>query len=330
MERKSVLRAGLRSLGCGAVLASLLAIQPAMAQSEWPTRPVTLIAPFAPGGSTDMLARVIARALTDELGQPVLVENHGGAGGTLGAGIAANAEPDGYTILLSNVTMGSADAIYQGLPYDFETGFNHVAYLGYVPCVLVASNSLPVESAEEFLDHLQAHPDELNYGSSGIGAASHLCTQSFLTAGGFEATHIPYLGAGPMMVDITSGAIDFALDTAASAASQIKGGNVRGLAVSSSERVPLLEDLPTLEEAGLPFEMSIWYGLVTPAGTPEEVNGRLYEATRNVLSYPEVEEAYLTLGAILDDRTSEAFLELVRADKERWTQIVQDAGIEPN
>ncbi len=299
--------------------------------ADWPERPVTLIAPFAPGGSTDMLARVVAQGLSKELGQPVVVDNRGGAGGTLGAAIAAKARPDGYTILLSNVTLGSADAIYRNLSYDFVGDFNHVAYLGSIPCVLVASKSLPqAASAKEFIAYLRANPGKLDYGSSGVGAASHLCTQSFLTTGGFKATHVPYKGAGPMMVDVMSGTIAFAVDTAASAAAQIHAGKVRGLAVTSDHRIPLLPDLPTLREAGVPFEMSIWYGLVTPRGTPAAINARLYDATLKALAQPALVEAYKTLGATAEQKTPAAFLELVKADKTRWTEIVKSAGIEPN
>lgn len=303
---------------------------PVWAADNWPERPVTLIAPFAPGGSTDMLARVIAQGLTKELGQSVVVDNRGGAGGTLGAALAAKAKPDGYTILLSNVTLGSADAIYKNLPYDFVNDFNHVAYLGSIPCVLVASKHLPVNTAQEFIAYLRNHPGQLNYGSSGIGAASHLCTQSFLTAGGFSATHVPYKGAGPMMVDVISGTISFAVDTAGSAAAQIRGDKVRGLAVTSEQRIPLLADLPTLREAGIPFEMAIWYGLVTPRGTPASVNARLHDATAKVLEHPEVKEAYKTLGVTVERKTSTQFLEVVKSDKTRWIEIVKSAGIQPN
>lgn len=316
-----------------ALLGSALALAawtPATASDKWPERPVTLIAPFAPGGSTDMLARVIAQGLTKELGQSVVVDNRGGAGGTLGAALAAKAKPDGYTILLSNVTLGSADAIYKSLSYDFVNDFSHVAYLGSIPCVLVASKHLPVQTAQEFITYLRANAGKLNYGSSGIGAASHLCTQSFLTAGGFDATHVPYKGAGPMMVDVISGTIAFAVDTAGSAAAQIRGDKVRGLAVTSNQRIPLLADLPTLREVGVPFEMSIWYGLVTPRGTPASVNTRLHAATAKVLEHPEVKEAYKTLGATAERKSSAQLLEIVKTDKKRWTEIVKSAGIEPN
>jgi tripartite-type tricarboxylate transporter receptor subunit TctC len=313
-----------------ALVVPLACVQPARAQAgHWPDKSVTLIAPFAPGGSTDILARVVAAGLSRELKQPVVVDNRAGAGGTLGAAIAAKARPDGYTILLSNVTLGSAPALYKNLPYDFEADFNHVAYLGAVPCVLVSTMDLPATDAKQFLAYLKANPGKLDYGSSGIGAASHLCTQSFLSSGGFHATHIPYKGAGPMMVDLMSGRVAFAIDTAPGASSQIRGGKVRGLAVAARQRIPLLPDLPTLAEAGVPFEMAIWYGLVTPRGTPEAVNARLYDAVNKTLAQPEVVEAYKTLGAVAEHKTPAQFLGLVRSDKVRWTEIVKSAGIEP-
>jgi tripartite-type tricarboxylate transporter receptor subunit TctC len=316
-----------------AVLATVLsagAASSALAQTgNWPDHPVTLIAPFAPGGSTDMLARVIAAALTKELKQSVVVENRGGAGGTIGAALAARARPDGYTILLSNVTLTSADALYSNLSYDFVSDFDHVAYLGAVPCVLVASKDLPVADAREFIAYLRARPGKLDFGSSGIGAASHLCTQSFLSTGGFKANHVPYRGAGPMMVDIMSGRLAFAIDTAPGASSAIRGGKVHGLAVASDQRIALLPDLPTLKESGIPFEMSIWYGLVTPRGTPAAIDARLYAAVQKILTYPDVQEAYKSIGASVHPLDSDAFLALVKSDKKRWTQIVHDAGIEP-
>lgn len=316
-----------RVITAAAVAGTLLTVQ---AHAAWPDRQVTLIAPFAPGGSTDMLARVIAQALSEELKQTVVVSNKGGAGGTLGAGIAAKSPNDGYTILLSNVTLTSADAVYSKLPYDIVNDFDHVVYLGASPCVLVANKNLAANNVKEFLTYLKANPGKLNYGSSGVGAASHLCGQSFLTAGGFQATHVPYRGAGPMMVDVIAGNLAFAVDTAGSASSQIKGGNVRGLAVTSSERIELLPDLPTVKESGVPFEMAIWYGLVTPKGTPQQAQSRLYEATQGALKNPKVQEAYKTLGLAMDKQVAPGkFLDLVKSDKTRWTDIVKSAGIKP-
>ncbi len=302
----------------------------ATAHAAWPERPVTLIAPFAAGGSTDMLARVVAQALSEELGQSVIVSNKGGAGGTLGAGQAARATPDGYTLLLSNVTLTSAGAAYKRLPYDIVNDFDHVVYLGAIPCVLVSSKKLPVTNVTEFLTHLKANPDDLYYGSSGVGAASHLCAQSFLTAGNFKSTHVPYKGAGPMMIDLMAGNLSFAVDTAGSAATQIKADKVTGLAVTSNERIELLSELPTLKESGVPFEMSIWYGLVTPKGTPDEAQKRLFEATNKISQNPKVLAAYKTLGLTRDkDIAFGEFVELVKSDQIRWSDIVKSAGITP-
>ena len=298
--------------------------------AAYPDRPVTLIAPFAPGGSTDMLARVVAAALSDELGQSVVVSNKGGAGGTLGAAVAAKSPNDGYTVLLSNVTLTSADAVFSKLSYDIVNDFDHVVYLGASPCVIVANKNLPLTDVKSFFAYLKDNPGKLNYGSSGVGAASHLCGQSFLTTGGFKATHVPYRGAGPMMVDVIGGSLAFAVDTAGSAASQIKGGNVRGLAVTSGQRLDLLPDLPTVKESGVPFEMAIWYGLVTPKGTPADVQTRLYEATRRAMKSQKVVEAYKTLGLAIDkDIAPGKFVALVKSDKTRWTEIVKSAGISP-
>lgn len=324
IKTRSTLKTILASMAIGATVFS------ATATAAWPERPITLIAPFAPGGSTDMLARVIAQALAEELDQPVVVANKGGAGGTLGASQAAKSAADGYTVLLSNVTLTSAGTAYRNLNYDIVSDFEHVAYLGAIPCVLVSSQKLPVSNIGEFLAYLKANPGKLNYGSSGIGAASHLCGQSFLTAGGFKAEHVPYKGAGPMMVDVIAGNLAFAVDTAGSAASQIKGDKVRGLAVTSDHRIELLPDLPTLKESGVPFDMSIWYGLVMPKDSPLEAQKRLYEATNKISSNPKVMEAYKSLGLTRDkDLAFGKFVGLVKDDKIRWSEISTSAGITP-
>lgn len=302
----------------------------ANAEDNYPSKPVTLVAPFAAGGSTDMLARVIAKALSAELNQQVIVENKGGAGGTIGAAGVARAPADGYTLLLSNVTLTSAPALYKNLSYDFSRDMSAISMLGQVPCVLVINKDLPAKDGKAFLEYLKKNNGQLNYGSSGVGAALHLATQSFLNAAKLDAIHIPYKGTGPMMVDLISGNVQFAIDTAGSASSQIRGGNVRGVAVTSEDRVPAWPELPTLKELGVPFEMSIWYGISAPAGVKPAVQEKLHHALEKATRTPEVVNAYASMGMQLDTRGGKDFERVIAADTERWIKLVQDAGIQPN
>lgn len=310
--------------------APLLHALPAVASGNFPVKPITLVAPFAAGGSTDMLARVIAKALAQELNQSVVVENKGGAGGTIGAASVARSAPDGYTLLLTNVTLTSADALYKNLSYDFQKDFHPVSMLGEVPCVLLINKDLPVKDFTEFLAYLKANPGKLNYGSSGVGAALHLATQSFLSAAGVQAMHVPYKGTGPMMVDLISGNVQFAIDTAGSASAQIRGGMVRGLAVTSKQRSPFFPDLPSMAEAGVPMEMGIWYGLATPAGLPANVEKILHQAIIKAVDTEDVKAAYRQMGIQADTRGSAEAIEQIRKDKEKWTGIIHDAGIQPS
>jgi tripartite-type tricarboxylate transporter receptor subunit TctC len=277
-----------------------------------------------------MLERVVAKALSAELKQQVIVENRGGAGGTIGAANVARAAADGYTLLLSNVTLTSAPALYKSLPYDFSKDMSAISMLGQVPCVLVINKNLPAKDGKSFLEYLKANDGQLNYGSSGVGAALHLATQSFLNAANINAIHVPYKGTGPMMIDLISGNVQFAIDTAGSASSQIRGGNVLGVAVTSEERVPTWPDLPTLKELGVPFEMSIWYGISAPAGVSPAVQKKLHAALEKATRTEDVVNAYASMGMQLDTRGGQAFQDVVEADTERWIKLVRDAGIQPN
>lgn len=323
-------RRGLKTLAVAGVLAALpLALPGKAAAADFPSKPVSLVAPFAAGGSTDMLARVIAKALSAELGQQVIVENKGGAGGTIGAAYVARAPADGYTLLLSNVTLTSAPALYKSLPYDFSRDMSAISLLGQVPCVLEINKDLPVKDGKEFLEYLRANDGKLYYGSSGVGAALHLATQSFLNAAGMKAIHVPYKGTGPMMVDLIAGNVQFAIDTSGSASAQVRGGKVRGVAVTSRERDPAWPELPTLRELGVPFEMTIWYGISAPAGVPEPIRKALHTAIEKATQTDEVRAAYKSMGMQLDTRGGNEFERVIAEDTGRWIKLVKDAGIEP-
>lgn len=302
----------------------------AVAQENFPDRPINLVAPFAAGGSTDMLARIIAKALSHELKIQVVVENKGGAGGTIGAAYVARAAPDGYTLLLSNVTLTSAPALYKNLSYDFSKDLAPVSMLGQVACILEVNKNLGVKDGKEFLAYLKANNGKLYYGSSGVGAALHLATQSFLNAAKLEAAHVPYKGTGPMMADLIAGNVQFAIDTSGSASAQVKGGNVLGVAVTSKERDPAWPDLPTMYELGVPFEMSIWYGISAPAGTPVAVVDKIHAAIERAVRNDAVRTAYASMGMQVDTRGSGEFEQVIQSDTKRWIDLVRKAGIDPN
>ena len=293
----------------------------------WPQKPVTLIAPFAAGGSTDMLARVVAQALSKQLGQSVIVDNRAGAGGTIGAGMTAKSAPDGYTLLLANVSLTSAGALYKSLPYEFDRDLTAVHLLATAPFVLLTNKEIAPKTLPEFVKYLKTPGSKINFGSSGIGAAPHLVVQSFLTEAKAEATHVPYRGSGPMMIDLIAGNVQFAIDTAASASAQIKGGKVNGLAVTSLKRSPNLPDIPTMVESGVPLDILIWYGLVAPAGVPKPIVARLHEATTLAVRTPEVLEAFSKMGINAESKSVAEFSEMIKRDKERWTTIIKTAGV---
>jgi len=312
----------------GSALLAASLITPAWAADPYPDKPITLVAPFPPGGSTDMLARVVAKALSAELGQPVVVENKAGAGATIGSAFVARAPADGYTLLLSNVTMTSVSAMYKNLSYDF-TNMSAISMLGSVICVLEVNQDLPIKNGQEFLAYLRANDGTLHYGSAGIGTIQHLVMQAFLNAVGVSATHVPYKGAGPMLVDLISGNVQFAMDTAGSAAAQVRGGKVRGVAITAREPDPSWPGVPTLRELGVPFDMSIWYGISAPPGVPESVRATLHAALEKATRTDAVRDAFEPMGIQVDTRGGKAFEEVIAADSQRWIKLIKDAGIEP-
>jgi tripartite-type tricarboxylate transporter receptor subunit TctC len=212
--------------------------------ADWPAKPITLVAPFTPGGTTDIVARAIALQLQRELGQPVMVDNRPGAGGTLGAATVARAQPDGYMLLLANVGHAAAPALYKNLPYDFERDMTQITTVAIVPNVLIVRKTLPVNNVKELIAYLKSHRAEANYGSAGIGTTQHLSAELLKKQAGFEAIHVPYKGASPMMTDIIGGRVMFALDSAASANAQLAGGNIKALAVTTPKRTRFCRTYP--------------------------------------------------------------------------------------
>ncbi len=300
------------------------------AQGTYPTRPITMIIPFAAGGPTDTVGRLIAQAMGTELGQPVVVENVGGAGGTLGAQRVANARPDGYTILLHHIGMATIPTLYRRLAYDPINGFETVGLVTEVPMTLVARRNFPATTLAELVQVARRERERLNYANAGIGAASHLCGLLFQKALDTPFTTVPYRGTGPAMNDLLAGTVDLMCDQTTNTTEQIRAGTVRAFAVTTPQRVASLPDLPTAAEAGLPgFEVSVWHGLYTPRATPRPVVERLNRALVAALRDEGIARRFADLGTApvpVERATPEIHRTFWQADIQKWRPLIQAAG----
>src|SRR5690606_14010521 len=258
-------------LSVAAALTAMVVAGPA--QAAWPGRSITIVVPFPAGGGTDAFARPLAQQLGIQLGQSVVVDNRGGAGGTLGAGVAARAAPDGYTFFMGGAHHVVAPAIYKSLSYDIQKDFTPVAMLAQPPQIIVVnSGNLPVNNVKELLERAKAKPGSINFGSAGVGSTHHLAGELFALKTGIELTHVPYQGAGPMLSGLITGQVDLAFDGLGSSASHIRAGSIKPLAVAAAERSPSFPDVPTVAEAGVPdYQVSTWYAMWAPAGTPQDI-----------------------------------------------------------
>jgi tripartite-type tricarboxylate transporter receptor subunit TctC len=290
-----------------------------------------MIVPFAAGGPTDTVARLIAEPMTRTLGQQVIVENVGGAGGTLGAGRVAKADPDGYTLLLHHIGQATSASLYRKLAYDPATAFTAVGLVTDVPMTIVAKNDLEPGSVGELLEWVKTKKDEVTLANAGIGSASHLCGMLLMSALGTPMTTVPYKGTGPAMTDLLGGQVDLMCDQTTNTSGQIKSGKIKGYAVTTKEQVPSLPDLPTLAASGLPgFEVAVWHGLYAPKGTPQEAVDRLAAALQEALEDPKVIERFADLGTVpvAQDRATPAALdEHLQAEIAKWRPIIQAAGV---
>ncbi|MEO5694725.1 MAG: tripartite tricarboxylate transporter substrate binding protein [Usitatibacter sp.] len=300
----------------------------ALAQG-YPTKPVKIIVPFAPGGNVDITARLIAPGLTELLGQPVVVENKPGAGGTIGADQVAKAPADGYTLLMgSNSTFSVAPSLYPKNPYNPLKDFAPVISIASAPFVLVVTPSLPVKDAKDLVAQAKAAPGKLTMSSAGTGSSNHLVGELFQQISGAVFTHVPYKGSGQALTDLMGGQVNLHFDQITSASSHILGGKLRALMVTAPARVAMLPDVPTATEAGYPsFEATNVTGLIAPAGTPREVIDRLNAAVRQVLAQAPVREKFAGIGAAPTGGTPEDFGKYIRDDLSKWTRIVKDANV---
>ncbi len=303
---------------------------PALAQAPYPTRPITMIIPFAAGGPTDTVGRLIAQTMGNELGQPVVVENVGGAGGTLGAQRVAQARPDGYTILLHHIGMATIPTLYRRVPYDPINGFETIGLVTDVPMTLVARRNFPANNLQELVQVIQRDREKLNYANAGIGAASHLCGLLFMHAINAPMTTVPYRGTGPAMNDLVAGTVDLMCDQTTSTTEQIRGNTIRAFAVTTPNRVASLPELPTAAEAGLPgFDVSVWHGLYAPRTTPRPIVDRLNRALVFALRDETIARRFGELGTApvaIERATPEAHRAFWQADIAKWRPLIQAAG----
>ncbi len=299
-------------------------------QPAYPTRTVTIVVPFAAGGPTDTVARLTAEAMARDLGQTVVVENVGGAGGTLGAARVAQARPDGYTLLLHHIGMATIPTLYRRLPYDPINGFEAIGLITDVPMTLVAKKDFPAGTLAEAIAVIRRERDNLNYANAGIGAASHLCGLLLMSKVDAPMTTVPFRGTGPAMQELLSGRVDLMCDQTTNTTEQIRSGAIKVFAVATRQRVPSLPDVPTAAEAGLPgFEVSIWHGLYAPKGTPRPVVERLSRALQAALRDPRLVARFAELGTepVARERaTPEAHRQFWLADIAKWRPLIQAAG----
>jgi tripartite-type tricarboxylate transporter receptor subunit TctC len=305
---------------------------PAFAQDDYPSRPITFVVPFTAGGPTDTVTRLVAEPMSKVLGQQIVVQNVTGAGGTLGAGEVAAAEPDGYTVLMHHIGMSTAPSLYADLPYNPLEDFEHVGLVTEVPMTIVARKDFEPNTLQELVDYVKANADTVTYANAGVGAASHLCGLLFMDAIGTKLTEVPYQGTGPAMTDLVGGQIDFMCDQTTNTTEQIKAGAIKAYAITSPERNAALPDLPTTAEAGLPnVDVSVWHGLYVPKGTPDDVVQKLNQALKAALKDQNVIDRLAELGTTPvaeDQATPEALRERLQSQIELWRPIIEAAGVQ--
>lgn len=317
-----------RLFGAAAVALSLAATSFSAFAQTFPDRPVTLVIPFAAGGSTDLVGRVIAAKMSDILGQQVVVQNVGGGGGSIGAAQVAKADPDGYTILMGTVATHALNPLMlKTKPYDPEKDFAPVSLLVVVPNVLVVNPQLPVNNVKELVDLLKANPDKYSYASSGNGTPLHLSGELFKKLAGVEMTHIPYKGSGPALNDVLGNQVPIMFDNLPSSSGHIKGGTLRALGVTTKDRAASFPDVPTIGETVPGYETYTWNALFAPAGTPPEVVAKLNAAANEAMKDATVGERMKEFSATIVASTPEQLAEHVKAEVAKWTPIVKDANI---
>ena len=316
-------------LTAGVVLAALVLAPVTLRAQSYPSKPIRLIIPFPPGGSTDILGRSLAQKLSEAWGQQVLVDNRGGAGGTIGADLAAKAPADGYTLLMGHIgTLAVNVSLYPKLSYDPVRDFAPVSMVALVPNVLVVHPALPVKNVTELIAYAKANPGKLNYSSGGNGSAAHLAVEYFKLQTKTEIVHVPYKGTGPSVTDLIAGQVSMTMTGAPAVMPHVQSGRIRALGVSSPQRIPALAQIPTVAESGVPsFDATQWYGVVAPVGTPKDIVARLNAEIRKIMQSKEMLERLNTEGAISAAGTPEQFDAYIKSEIARWGAVVKAAGM---
>ena len=293
----------------------------------WPSKPITIIVPFPAGGGTDAFARPLSAQLTKNLGKQIVIDNRGGAGGTLGASIAAKAAPDGYNFFMGAAHHAIAPSVYPKLDYDIEKSFIPMMLVASPPQVIVVNPKIPANDLKTMIDLLKQSPGKYNYGSAGNGSSHHLAGELFKMQTKTFITHIPYRGAGPALADLIAGQVDMMFDGLGSSSQHIKSGKIKALAVASEKRVPAFPNVPTAKEAGVPgYVVSTWYGLWAPKGTPQDIVDKMTAEVTKAINSPELVEIWANNGSEVPNMVGEPFGKFVSADIKRWATVVKASG----
>jgi tripartite-type tricarboxylate transporter receptor subunit TctC len=308
----------------------LAAAMPAQAATTYPTKPIRIIVAYPPGGATDILARLVGQKMTETWGQPVIVDNRGGAAGNIGTEVAARATPDGYTLIMGTAgTHGINISLYRKLNWHPQKSFAPVSLVAMVPNIMVVNNALPVKSVKEFIAYAKVNPGKLSYGSPGNGSTAHLSMELFKTMTATNLVHIPYKGSAGVLADVMGGQIAVTIDNMPPYLPQVQAGKIRALAVSPAKRVAAVPDLPTIAEAGVPgYDSGAWFGLLATAGTPKAIVDKLSMETARILKLPDVSKRISDLGGEPVGGTPEQFTALIKSEITKWAKVIKDAKVE--
>jgi len=310
------------------IICLMLALTPAAQSEDYPSHTIKMIVPTGAGGITDILARLVGKSISEQLGQPVIIDNRTGAGGTIGTRAVAQAEPDGYTLLMAFPSHAANPALYATLPYDSEKDFAPISMVTRVSEILLVPNSSPAKTVKELIE--LARREQLNYASVGVGSLAHLATELFLATAGVKMTHIPYRGVPQAQQAVMTGEVAVFFDTPVTALPQVRAGTVKALGISTSKRLLVAQDIPTIAEAGVPgYEVVGWNGVLAPANTPRPIIDKLNTAILAALKAPEMEKLLSEQGIEPAGNSPEEFARLLHADIEKWIRVTRDAGIKP-
>ena len=327
MQRRKFLTA----IGAGIAASALPATSFAQANTPYPSKPIKFIIGFAPGGATDLIGRLMAKKMGDALGQPIIVENKGGASSNIGADAVAKSAPDGYTFYVNAITNAINVSLFSKLPFDFEKDFEPVALFATVPNILVVHPSVKANSVKEFIELARANPGKLAYASSGNGTSIHLSGELFKIMAKVDLLHVPYKGSAPAVTDLLGGQVQAMFDNMPSSLPHVKSGKLRALAVTTKQRSPSAPDVPTIEEAGVPgFDVSSWFGLMAPKSTPREIVARINMEANKALNSAEIRKSFLELGAVPAPMSAEGYGDYIHAEIKKWADVVKVSGAKPD